>query len=68
MQLSVCFVFASSLLACLSYLYERSSDINYLLLLLNDSVNPCAAETVYIRFQENFKLNKIPLEIATIIG
>ena len=31
MQLSVCFVLASSLLACLSYLYERSSEINYLL-------------------------------------
>ena len=32
MQLSVCFVLASSLLACLSYLYERSSEINYFLL------------------------------------
>ena len=31
-QLSVCFVLASSLLACLSYLYERPSETNYLLL------------------------------------
>ena len=32
MQLIVCSVLASSLLACLSYLYEGSSEINYLLL------------------------------------
>ena len=28
-------------------------------------INPCAAKTVYIRFQANFRQNKIPLRCVT---
>ena len=42
MQLNVCFVLASSLLTCLSYLYKRSSEKNYLLLVTKCPDNPQA--------------------------
>ena len=48
MQLSVCFVLASSLLAWLSYLYERSSKINYLLLVIYNVLQKFAKGLVMI--------------------
>ena len=29
------------------------------------TLNPCGAKTVYVRFQSNFRLNKIPLKFVT---
>ena len=37
----------------------------FLLLYLKLQFNPCAAKTVYIRFQANFRLNKIPVKYVT---